>query len=83
MRRKILLTTIFILLYSCDSERNDMKKLTAKETVLKFVEAINNTNINELENLMTAFEIHGFKILSHERLAHGPLSQHHVVIQRY
>lgn len=53
MRRKVLLTTIFILLYSCDSERNDMKKLTAKETVLKFVEAINNANIDKLENLMT------------------------------
>ena len=29
-----------------------MKKLTKKETVLKFVEAINNANIEQLENLM-------------------------------
>lgn len=30
-----------------------MKKLTKKETVLKFVEAINNANITQLENLMS------------------------------
>jgi ketosteroid isomerase-like protein len=53
MIRKVLLTITVILLSSCTSERNDMNKRTEKETVLKFVEAINNANIDELEKLMS------------------------------
>jgi len=53
MRGKILLVISLMMLCSCNQERNDMKKSPGKETVLKFVEAINTANIDKLENLMS------------------------------
>lgn len=53
MRGKILLAILLMFLCSCNSERNYMKKSTGKETVLKFVEAINTANIDKLEALMS------------------------------
>ncbi len=50
-----------------------------KDIFLPFVKNYGLYTINDIEK---ALEVHGFKILFHERLAHGPLSQHHYVQQR-
>ncbi|KPL08518.1 hypothetical protein AMJ86_00135 [bacterium SM23_57] len=46
-----------------------------------FLPFVKNYGLYTIDDVMTAFEIYGFKILSHERLAHALLSQHHVVMQ--
>ena len=47
-----------------------------------FLPFVKNYGLYTIDDLMIAFNIHGFKKLSHERLAHGPLRQHHFVMQR-
>lgn len=40
-------------MYSCNSQRKDMKSSHEKETVLKFIEAINTGNIDKIADLMS------------------------------
>jgi len=42
---------------------------------------VKNYGIYTINDIKTAFEESGFKILFQERLAHGPLSQHHLVLR--
>ncbi len=46
-----------------------------------FQSFVKNYGLYTINDIMTAFEVSGFKELSYERLAHGPLSQHHFVLQ--
>ena len=57
--------------------------LTFPEIVKRiFRSFVKNYGLYTINDIKTAFEIHGFRKLSHERLAHGPLRQHHFVMQR-
>ena len=47
-----------------------------------FLPVVKNYGLYTIDDINTAFEMHGFKKLFHEQLAHGPLSQHHFVLQR-
>jgi SAM-dependent methyltransferase len=47
-----------------------------------FLPLVKNYGLYTVADIMTAFEIYGFKEMSHERLAHGPLTQHHFVLQK-
>ena len=47
-----------------------------------FLPLIKNYGLYTLGDIKAAFEIYGFQKLSHERLAHGPLTQHHFVFQK-
>lgn len=51
---------------------------TVKKIFLPFV---NNYGLYTVYDVETAFKDSGLKILFHERLSHGPLSQHHFVSQ--
>jgi len=45
-----------------------------------FLPLVKNYGLYTIANIETAFEIHRFTIFSHEQLAHGPLSQHHLLL---
>lgn len=42
---------------------------------------VNNYGLYTINDIKTAFDESGFKTLFQERLSHGPLSQHHLVLQ--
>ena len=45
-----------------------------------FLPFVKNYGLYTIADIETAFKIHGFTILSHEQSAHGPLSQHHLLL---
>ena len=56
--------------------------LTFPEIVKRiFRSYVKNYGIYTINDIKTAFKDSGFKALFQERLAHGPLSQHHFVLQ--
>ena len=56
--------------------------LTFPKIVKKiFGSFVKNYGLYTINDIKTAFKESGFKILFQERLAHGPLSQHHFVLQ--
>jgi ubiquinone/menaquinone biosynthesis C-methylase UbiE len=42
---------------------------------------VKNYGLYTINDIQSAFEMYGFKKLSHEHLSHGPLSLHHFVLQ--
>ena len=42
---------------------------------------VKNYGLYTVDDIRTTFKIYGFTKISHERLAHGPLSQHHFVMR--
>ena len=46
-----------------------------------FLPFVKNYGLYTIYDIKRAFEIHGFMKLSHEQVVHGPLSQHHFVMQ--
>ena len=42
---------------------------------------VKNYGLYTIKDIMKAFKTYGFKNLSHKHVAHGPLSQHHFVLQ--
>lgn len=46
-----------------------------------FIPIVKNYGLYTIEDIRSAFEIYGFKQLSHEKFAHGPMSQHHYLLQ--
>jgi len=46
-----------------------------------FLPFVKNYGLYTFDDIQVAFEIHGFKKLYHEQFVHGPLSQHHFVMQ--
>jgi len=56
--------------------------LTFPEMVKRIFQSfVKNYGIYTINDIKTAFKDSGFKTLFHERLAHGPLSQHHFVLR--
>ena len=47
-----------------------------------FLPFVKNYGLYTIDDIKTAFEIHGFKKLFQEQLSHGLLKQHHFVLQR-
>jgi hypothetical protein len=52
--------------------------MLVKDIFLPFVK---NYGLYTVDDIKETFDVYGFKQLSHEHLAHGPLSQHHFVLQ--
>jgi len=46
-----------------------------------FLPFVKNYGLYTIDDVKKEFEDHGFKQLAHEHLVHGPLSQHHLVLQ--
>ena len=46
-----------------------------------FLPIVKNYGLYTIKDIKSAFEIHGFKQLAHEQSAHGPMSQHHFLLQ--
>ena len=56
--------------------------LTFPEVIKKiFQSVVKNYGLYTVNDIKTSFEINGFKKLSYERIAHGPFSQHHFILQ--
>jgi ubiquinone/menaquinone biosynthesis C-methylase UbiE len=47
-----------------------------------FLPFVRNYGLYTVEDIEKSFKVHEFKKLFHERLAHGPLSHYHFVLQR-
>ena len=47
-----------------------------------FLPIVKNYGLYTVDDVKTTFEMYGFKKFSHENIAHGPLSQHHLVLQK-
>jgi len=46
-----------------------------------FLPFVKNYGLYTIDEIKTSFETHGFNPLFHEHLAHGPMSQHHFVLE--
>jgi SAM-dependent methyltransferase len=48
-----------------------------------FLPFVKNYGLYTIDDIEKSFEIHDFKKLFYERAAHGPMSQHHFVLQHF
>ena len=57
--------------------------LTFPKVIKKFfLPLVKNYGLYTIADIQSSFEVHGLKQLFHEQLTHGPLSQHHFVLQQ-